>query len=190
MIFVTFIMFHPNHNTMKNMLRAFSILCLLVFSASKISAQKLYQPFDKYNSAVKNHNYISPKLLEDTKKRIQIQSDYYAYEHENGFISIGDHDRVSVVIYNAKGKWVETHIYSHFLNLGKTESDKIKENLKNTLQKSGYKADVYGDDYYYTKITNKKGSWYELHAIPLADAQKWGIAIVSDTFKFISFTPQ
>jgi hypothetical protein len=190
MIFAGFISysFTPKFiNTMKNILVSFIALFLCAY---QVSAQKLHEAFDKYGTPVKNYEYKSDKLLSDAKKRIKIESDFYAYEHENGYISIGDHDRASVAVYDSKGKWVETQIYSYYLHAKKAEYNKIKESLKKALQDSGYKADVYDDNFYYTKIINKKGTWYEVNAIPLTDAQKWGTAVVSDKYKFIKFTPR
>jgi hypothetical protein len=168
----------------------FVIFFFLLLSGYQVSAQKLYEAFDKYGIPVKNYEYKSNKLLSDAKKRIKIESDFYTYEHENGYISTGDHDRASVVVYDAKGKWVETQIYSYHLRSKKEEYNKIKESLKKALVDNGYKADVYDDDFYYTKIINKKGSWYEVNAIPLTDAQKWGTVIISDKYKFIKFIPR
>ncbi|MCU0436412.1 MAG: hypothetical protein MUC49_00755 [Raineya sp.] len=171
----------------KNVLVSFIALFLLVY---QVSAQTLYEPFNKYNTPIKNYEYKSEKLLSDAKKRIKIESDFYAYQHENGYVSIGDHDRASVVIYDANGNWVETQIYSYYLHLSPKEINKFKEKIAKALQGSVYKSDMDAQNFYFTKTTNQKGSWYEINANSLEDTEKWGTAIISDKYKFIKFIPR
>ncbi|MCC5814892.1 MAG: hypothetical protein JJT78_09055 [Leptospira sp.] len=155
-----------------NWFRNYLYLCILTFALilpTQIASQELYQKLPDSIDTVKEpttHIPVTGKMMTDALRKTGYQYsdlDMYAYEHQSGNISIGDHDRGTVAFYSPKGTWLETRQGSH--SLSKSDIASIKSIAsKFATTHPEYRLSSEDLSYVLTKITNRKGFWIEIDA--------------------------
>jgi hypothetical protein len=150
-----------------------------------LSAQELYQKIADSIDTVKEpitHTAVSGKMMTDALRKTGYQySDLsmYAYEHQSGNISIGDHDRGTVAFYSSKGVWLETRQGSHSLSKSDLAGIKsIASKLKTTHPQ--YRLSSPDLSYGLMKITNRKGFWIELDALRMEGEEEITVQLIFD----------
>jgi hypothetical protein len=161
-----------NESKIGNRFRNYLYLCILTFALilpAQIASQELYQKLPDSIDTVKEpvtHVAVTGKMMTDALRKTGYQfSDLwiYAYEHQSGNISIGDHDRGTVAFYSSKGVWLETRQATH--SLSKSDIAGIKSiSSKFVTTHPEYRLSSEDLSYGLTKITNRKGFWIEIDA--------------------------
>jgi len=149
-------------------MKKLTVLILLVtIIATGVNAQKLYKPYDAYSDMVDYEYKASDEMIDDAISRMFCKNDLYIYQDKKGFISIGDHDRVTIAVYDKKGNWHETQIYMLYCYTKrnkrklKKEYQKISKAFEKVILEKEFVLD---EELYFTKIINNKGTWYEMRA--------------------------
>jgi len=109
---------------MMNLLSKLFIITTCTFFINNLFAQKLFNSIDKYAEIIDWEHEVSKATMKDALKKTGYKNyeyDIYTYLHKD-YITIGDHDRVSIAIYDLEENWLETCLYSENLTRKK---DKI-----------------------------------------------------------------
>ncbi|WP_026999347.1 hypothetical protein [Eisenibacter elegans] len=168
--------------------------CLMLATPSQSLGQNCCQSFDLY-SEVMNEVMLTKTQRKDAQKRTgyQNQMSLYAYQHANGYITVGDHDRVNVAVYDQDWRWIETHIgnFEPEIALNKQALQQVKTQLAQTLQQAGYTYDTYAGDaatdldyLYFSLVQNKSEKWYEVRVY---QDDTYGTVIITQDFRIVRF---
>lgn len=166
---------------------------MLLFS--NIAAQN-YEVYDPYVEVVDYEFKLDKKLVKESVKRLYLQNDkdLYTYKHVDGFVTIGDHDRMSIVVYDEDLNWYQTRIYLYeemYTNSKKlkTEYERILPAVEEAVLKSN--SDVPEEEYYLTKIESPKGDWYEILYFVYVDTVMYNrLIILNDKLEVVSVTDE
>lgn len=171
------------------LIRSSLYIFLAYFSyASLLDAQSLHQKLPVSLDNVKNYEAVaSGRVLFDAIQRTGLQrypAGIYVYEHDTGHVSIGDHDRVSIAIYTAEDKWVETRLGTR--SIEKAELERARPLIKSAIQGyPGYRLREPDLEYGFRKIINPEGYWYEVYVIK-EDTEEFSTLMVSQQGKVIN----
>lgn len=167
-----------------------TFLLIAILFASNIFAQELPKSYRHWGGAVEIVDWeyeISNELRKDALKRTNYPKSMklYAYLDNAGFLSIGDHDRVSVAIYDKNLNWRETQLYMYEDNRGKLKKEykKVSSKVKEIVEKNGFPAEEY---FSFTKIINEKGYWYE---VPVWKDDKKSVVVISADLELVRIDP-
>lgn len=163
------------------------ITLIITLVTNSIFAQELYHSYKHWSEnspeIVDWEFKISKKIKKDAYKRTNYSksADLYSYLNAEDFLIIGDHDRVSVAIYDKNLNWYETQLYFYEEMPGKSkkEFNEVAPEIKKIILNKGYETDEFFD---FTKIINSKGYWYETFALK---ENKDAVFIISSDLKLV-----
>lgn len=146
------------------------IVLSFAFLSDSLEAQEPYKSYDKYKEMTDYEYPASDSLIKDAADKMNYRQKpvIYCYRDSAGYISIGDHDRVSVAVYDKNLNWTETQIlYDGYFSYYKKRRKLKKEYEKGSaIIRKLYKKHGFDDnnEIMFTKITNPAGYWYETEA--------------------------
>ncbi|MBP7283676.1 MAG: hypothetical protein KBA66_18965 [Leptospiraceae bacterium] len=171
------------------------ILFLITFYSQFIYGEKLYQStLEKGEKPFTPSEELKQKVSKKSGRPIGTEKGEFSgifdkdfYELPNGNISYGPdvsymHYRL---IFDKEENWLETQELFHSDVTPDQEYYKIRPKIDKALSKKKKKYLIAEDTYYYTKVTNRKGFWYEIEALRLPEKSKRVILLFNKQVKLI-----
>ncbi|MBK8397000.1 MAG: hypothetical protein IPL26_17435 [Leptospiraceae bacterium] len=168
------------------------LIILLTFQTSIVFAEKLYystrevgiKPYKPSEELKLKISKISNRPIGTEKGEFSGIFDKDFYELDNGLISFGPnveymHYRL---IFDKNENWIETQELFHSDVSQDEEYYRIRPQIDKAIRKKYF---IKEDTYYYTKVKNKKGFWYEIDAYRLPQKTKKVILIFNKKVKLI-----
>ena len=168
------------------------LIILLTFQTSIVFAEKLYystrevgiKPYKPSEELKLKISKISNRPIGTEKGEFSGIFDKDFYELDNGLISFGPnveymHYRL---IFDKNENWIETQELFHSDVSQDEEYYRIRPQIDKAIRKKYF---IKEDTYYYTKVKNKKGFWYEIDAYRLTQKTKKVILIFNKKVKII-----
>jgi len=158
-----------------------------------VYSQIIYDPYTSEDSLMNYEYPASEELLKDAKKRTHYDKGYefdiYSYQDSKGIISIGDHDRASIAVYDKDLKWIETHVYYYYdsesKSLSKKELKTVQDNIALIVSKLIDDYEVSELDSY-TIIINNKGTYYQVQANKKNVENEYYHLFLNDKFELVN----
>ncbi len=138
------------------------------------------KPYKPTKELKEKASKISGKVIRTEVGEFGSFEDKDFYQLSNGHISLYQNDEYAHVrvIFDKNHNWIETHQLYHSDVLPEEEYYQIMPKIKNVLKSKGYIV----TEWYYIKITNEKGFWYEVKASKKKDTK---VFILDKDFKLV-----
>lgn len=143
-------------------MKTYLIVIISMLFSIQVLAQD-YQFFDSYSEVIDDEYVLNEDLIKEAAKLVHYNvDDMFTYKHANGYITTGDHDRMSIVVYDADENWYQTRMYYYedmypkklrkeYYKLEPIVTEAVKRNNNGEL-----------DEFYLTKVQNSSSVWYEI----------------------------